>query len=181
MYINKGEISQLKLTGARLYTAREMLDITQEQAAKLLGTSKQAVADSEAGKLNPLPLKLLRSAAELYHVSSEWLLGLSDDWERDPEAIKNRDFLSGLYSAHLKNYSELIARQDESDRLSAQAVSAIAEIIEAFESFHKLNPGFENMPGGARLLRAVNAANAAKTINPQLTREYTGKQRLNAQ
>lgn len=187
MYTNKGEISQLKLTGSRLYTARELFNITQEQAAKLLDTSKQAIADAEGGKLNPMPLKLLKGAAELYHVSSEWLLGLSDDWERDPEALKNRDFLSGLYKIHLEHYAEVVERQNEAEEAElarGQLVAAVAEITEAFEKFRDLNPVFENMLGGARLLSAINSAKITgrniKPINTPLIRENSKPTPMNA-
>ncbi|MBS4051999.1 MAG: helix-turn-helix transcriptional regulator [Methylomonas sp.] len=159
-----------------MYAARELVDISQEQAAKLLNTSKQAIADAEAGRLNPMPLKLLKGAAELYGVSSDWLLGIVDDWERDPQTQGSRDFLSGLYNAHLRHYAELVARQDEIQQVNAQALAAIQEIIEAFGIFQNLNPEFQDQMGGARLLKAIKSA---ETINARLTRENTGKPQLN--
>lgn len=187
IYTNKIEIAQLKLTGKRLYSSREMVSISQEQAATLLGTSKQAIADAEAGKLNPMPLKLLKGAAELYHCSSEWLLGLSDDWESDPELIRERDFLAGLYKTHLRHYAAIVERQNEAEEAElahGQLTAAVAEISEALEKFTELNPEFETMLGGARLLRSINSARNAnrniKPINAPLIRENGKKPPINA-
>ncbi|ANE54424.1 helix-turn-helix domain-containing protein [Methylomonas sp. DH-1] len=157
LYTNKQEIAALKLTGSRLYVARELLDITQTDAAELLNTSKQALADAEAGRLNPLPIKLLKAAAETYDVSADWLLGLADDWECSLKIDLQRDFLTGLQRIHLKHYSKLVARQAEADEIKTRAQAALAEIVTAFELFRKSNPDFDDMPAGARLLRAVSA------------------------
>lgn len=178
MYINKEEVCQLKLTGTRMYTARESVNITQEQAAQLLGTSKQAIADLERGKLNPMPLKLLKAAAELFHCSSDWILGLSDDWENDPELIRERDFLAGLYKTHLRHYTAIVERQNEIQEVELahhKLTAAVAEISEALEKFTELNPGFETMLGGARLLRSIKAAK-----NTPLIRENGKKTPINA-
>lgn len=114
MYINKDEIAALKLTGARLKEARELNRyLTQNEAAKLLGTSVQALADAENGRLNPLPLKFLKAAAATYAVSSDWLLGLVEDWEQGQAC--DRDFLAGLQLIHLRHYSRLVARHLEAD------------------------------------------------------------------
>lgn len=108
-YVDKEELATLKLTGKRLAAARELCNLNQTEAAKLINTSKQALKDAESGKLNPLPITRLKSAAETYNVSADWLLGLVNDWERDPKIDQERDFLAGLQRIHLKHYSRLVA------------------------------------------------------------------------
>ncbi|WP_197488557.1 helix-turn-helix domain-containing protein [Methylomonas koyamae] len=131
------------MVGSRLYASREILNITQIHAAELLNTSKQALADAEAGRLNPLPIKLLKAAAETYDVSADWLLGLTDDWERSLKIDLQRDILTGLQRIHLKHYSQLVARQAEADEINTRAQAVLAELTAAFEVFQKANPDLQ--------------------------------------
>lgn len=162
IYTNKTEIAVLKAVGARLREARESLKLTQMHAAPFLETSVQAVADAESGRLNPLPIKFLKAAAETYSVSVDWLLGLIE-WETEDAG---RDLLTGLQRIHLKHYSTLVARQAEADENNGRAQAALAEIVVAFEVFRKSNPKFDDMPAGARLLRAASEARKITVIHP---------------
>ena len=56
---------------------REDADKTQTQIAEVLGTSQTMYARYERGA-NELPLRHLVKLAEYYHVSTDYLLGLSD-------------------------------------------------------------------------------------------------------
>jgi len=162
IYTNKAEIAVLKAVGARLKEAREFLKLTQTHAAPLLETSVQALIDAESGRLNPLPIKFLKAAAETYSVSTDWLLGLVE-WEKEDAG---RDLLAGLQRIHLKHYAELVARQAEADEINGHAQAALSEIVMAFEAFQKANAGFIDMPAGARLLRAVSAARKINVAHP---------------
>lgn len=55
---------------------REDSDYTQEYVAKYLGTSQTMYARYERGA-NEMPIRHLLSLCELYHVSADYLLGLS--------------------------------------------------------------------------------------------------------
>ena len=61
----------------RLRDLREDADLTQAQVAAYLGTSQTMYARYERGA-NELPLRHLVKLAEYYHVSTDYLLGLSD-------------------------------------------------------------------------------------------------------
>jgi transcriptional regulator with XRE-family HTH domain len=61
----------------RIRDLREDHDYTQEYVAHVLGTSQTMYARYERAA-NELPLHHLITLCELYHVSSDYILGLSD-------------------------------------------------------------------------------------------------------
>jgi len=68
----------------RMRDLREDMDLTQQQVASYLGTSQTMYARYERGA-NELPIRHLLKLCELYHVSSDYILGLSDMQKRsDP-------------------------------------------------------------------------------------------------
>lgn len=61
----------------RIKNLREDHDYTQEYVANYLGTSQTMYARYERGA-NELPIRHLLSLCQLYHVSSDYILGLSN-------------------------------------------------------------------------------------------------------
>ena len=61
----------------RMRDLREDADLTQRQVAEFLGTSQTMYARYERGA-NELPIRHLLKLCELYKVSSDYLLGLTD-------------------------------------------------------------------------------------------------------
>lgn len=61
----------------RMRDLREDHDFTQEYVAHYLGTSQTMYARYERGA-NEMPIRHLISLCQLYHVSSDYLLGLSN-------------------------------------------------------------------------------------------------------
>jgi len=61
----------------RMRDLREDHDLTQQQVANYLGTSQTMYARYERGA-NELPIHHLLSLCKLYHVSSDYFLGLQD-------------------------------------------------------------------------------------------------------
>ena len=61
----------------RIRNLREDADKTQQEIAEYLGTSQTMYARYERGA-NELPIRHLISLCKLYNVSSDYLLGLSD-------------------------------------------------------------------------------------------------------
>ena len=61
----------------RMRDLREDADMTQAQVAAILGTSQTMYARYERGA-NELPIRHLLSLCKLYHVSSDYILGLSN-------------------------------------------------------------------------------------------------------
>ena len=73
----QGEIMDNKKYVERIKNLREDLDYTQEYVASYLGTSQTMYARYERGA-NELPIRHLLSLCQLYHVSSDYILGLSN-------------------------------------------------------------------------------------------------------
>lgn len=64
----------------RIRDLREDADLTQSEVAAMLGTSQTMYARYERGA-NELPLRHLVKLCRIYHVSSDYILGLTDDLE----------------------------------------------------------------------------------------------------
>ena len=73
----KGEIMDNKKYIERIKNLREDHDYTQEYVSNYLGTSQTMYARYERGA-NELPIRHLLSLCKLYHVSSDYILGLSN-------------------------------------------------------------------------------------------------------
>lgn len=68
----------MKLYYQRLRELREDNDLTQEQVARLLGTSQTMYARYERGA-NELPIRHLVSLCELFNVSADEMLAIKKD------------------------------------------------------------------------------------------------------
>ncbi|MDD6160706.1 MAG: helix-turn-helix transcriptional regulator [Oscillospiraceae bacterium] len=77
----------LNVFGARLHALRKEKGLVLADIAKLLGTSTTQVGDMEKGKTGTTLVRLVM-LAEYYHVSADYLLGITDDptWRgKEPE------------------------------------------------------------------------------------------------
>ena len=73
----QGEIMDNKKYIERIKNLREDHDYTQEYVSNYLGTSQTMYARYERGA-NELPIRHLLSLCKLYHVSCDYILGLSN-------------------------------------------------------------------------------------------------------
>ena len=62
----------------RMRDLREDADLTQQQVAQELGTSQTMYARYERGA-NEMPIRHLIRLCEIYNVSSDYILGLTDE------------------------------------------------------------------------------------------------------
>ena len=69
----------------RIRDLREDHDYTQEYVARVLGTSQSMYARYERAA-NELPIHHLLTLCELYKVSADYILGLTDQMEAYPPA-----------------------------------------------------------------------------------------------
>lgn len=68
----------IKIFGERLRVAREEKRISQKSVAELLGVTRTQISDIENGKTGTSMARLV-TLAEFYHVSTDYLLGVTDD------------------------------------------------------------------------------------------------------
>ena len=61
----------------RIRDLREDHDLTQKQVAQILGMSQTGYSKYETGE-NELPVAVLEKLADIYHVSTDYLLGRTD-------------------------------------------------------------------------------------------------------
>lgn len=69
---------ELDRLARRLRMARASLGIRQTEAARRVGVSQSLISLYEHGKRDP-PFSALKGLALLYHVSADWLMGLTDE------------------------------------------------------------------------------------------------------
>lgn len=71
-------------TATRLRIARERAGLTQVQVELYYGVGEKYVSKLERGENNPAGWDLVRKLARAYRTSTDWLLGLTEDY-RPPE------------------------------------------------------------------------------------------------
>ena len=69
----------------RIRSLREDKDITQREMAKMLNCSQQVYSNYELGQRD-IPTDILIRLANFHHVSVDYLLGLTDQKERNTKA-----------------------------------------------------------------------------------------------
>jgi transcriptional regulator with XRE-family HTH domain len=161
------QVKVVKTFGIRMKEAREIAGITQIQAAALLGYSNSSkLAKVElASDTNSVPLWLIPKAAEVYDVSTDFLFGISEDWERDPTVSKQRNIGHWLFS-HWKdaNSAQVSALVTLNNKLSvlekavAVAVKRSRANLEVLRRVQELNPEFDELRGGSKLVYCMDEA-----------------------
>lgn len=76
--------------GAKLKMLRQEIGLSQTQVAKRIGVTVSAVSSYEAGLRYP-SYKVLIKLAALYHVSTDFLLGISKTRSIDVSGLSNSD------------------------------------------------------------------------------------------
>lgn len=90
----------------RLKQLRQEKHLRQSQVAALVNVTKSAVSSWESDIRQP-PYSTLIRLADIYHVSTDYLLGRTDDRSLD---------LSGLTAAEVALVTELVASMTEKNR-----------------------------------------------------------------
>lgn len=176
----KEQASAVKTIGARMRQARELCNLSQSAAARRLGYSNPSKLSKVEGATdtNSVPLWLIVRASSVYEVSIDFLFGVTDDWEVGARMTQERATSAWLFDAWEK------ARQRDMDVLRKlhNKVEAMEEAIglmlaatddvgAALARFAELNPVFEDMKAGGRLVGAVErATDAAKNAKAKMTR-----------
>ena len=174
------QAAAVKTIGARMRQARELCNLSQSAAARRLGYSNPSKLSKVEGatNTNSVPLWLIVRASSVYEVSIDFLFGVTDDWELGARMTQERATSAWLFDAWEK------ARQRDMDVLRKlhNKVEAMEEAIAlmlastddvgaALARFAELNPVFEDMKAGGRLVGAVErATDAAKNAKAKMTR-----------
>jgi hypothetical protein len=158
----KNDNELIKIFGSQMKDSRVMCNLTQQEAAKLLGwgwDNSSCLAKVEKGTYTKaVDPKLAIRASRVYGVSLDYLYGETDDWERDPVIAQQKN-IEGFIAKAMQHH--LAAEINAIRMLSNKIVtleSSVNEMIplanrcnEAFASFKQANPKFENMPKSSPL------------------------------
>jgi transcriptional regulator with XRE-family HTH domain len=154
----------VKTFGARMVKARELCGYSQKKAAKLLGyrnSSKLAKIEA-ASDTNSVPLWLIPKAAEVYEVSIDYLFGVSACWQREPIAAQEQQVGQWLEARwqQLKEaqdgaFKALHDKQAELSESIDRTLRRSKENLECVERVRQSNKAFDDLRGGAKLLRLL--------------------------
>jgi len=81
--VRHAQAELVKTIGLRLKASRELCNLSLSEAARRLGYANPSKLSKveNATDTNSVPIRLIRDAARIYEVSTEYLFGLSDDFE----------------------------------------------------------------------------------------------------
>lgn len=171
----------VKTFGQRMREARDLCGFSQIKAAKLLGyanSSKLAKIEA-ASDTASVPLWVIPRAAEVYMVSTDFLFGISDDWEKDPVVSQQRQIYTGLLDHWERaRAAELNAIRTLNNKLFAVSKAVSHGLKRSFEMralverIREINPWFDDeLKLGAKLLSlAIETTEEAVGISAELKR-----------
>ena len=113
LYMNMGGIAmgdiELEIFSQRLRELRLSLEMTQKEFAKELGITASALSSYEKNNINP-SISIAKRIAEKYHVSIDWLCGLSDKKDLKHPFQTYGDIVSVLFD--IDDYTDMILGSD---------------------------------------------------------------------
>jgi transcriptional regulator with XRE-family HTH domain len=160
--LRRKQTEAVKTIGARLKASRELSNLSLSEAARRLGYSNPSKLSKveNATDTNSVPLWLIRDAAELYEVSTEYLFGLSDDWECGAHRGMTPYLLDQWDRMRSRDLQALIALQQHVEAATAviPAIQRDAQgVIDAINRLADLNGDeFLELRGGSILTAAAN-------------------------
>ncbi|MEN6664390.1 MAG: helix-turn-helix transcriptional regulator [Phycisphaerae bacterium] len=176
MTTRQEQAAAVKTIGARMRAARELCNLSQSAAARRLGYANPSKLSKVelATDTNSVPLWLIVRAARVYEVSVDFLFGATDDWEVGARMTQEREVSAWMFDTFDKlrqRDMETLKRLHDRVQTLTDAVAVMLAASEdasvALARFAELNPAFEEMRAGSRLVSAVerasDSAKAAKT------------------
>ncbi|MFM0163873.1 helix-turn-helix transcriptional regulator [Paraburkholderia sediminicola] len=148
----------------RLIVARNLNSLDQKEAAAKLGYKNSSQLSKVESGDAPLPKSLLRKASLAYGVSSDWLLGLSNEPEREPEIAGQMAVMRAVHAGvleHTQNVTAVMLRL-ASDQLPLESklrllLDATRRAAQSFEKVCRLNSAFnDDIRGGASLQHDID-------------------------
>ena len=182
------QAEMVKVFGSRMKAARELCAMTQVEAAKRLGyanSSKLAKIEG-ASDTSSIPLWIITKAAKLYDVSTDYLFGISDDWERDPVVSQQREIGRFLFetaqqsiNAQVNAVRVLSNKQTALESVVSFSLKWAKEIKTLVDFIVDKNPtdehgegGFDNILGGSKLLRLAEQITMESRLTEAEMRRY---------
>lgn len=165
--IRRAEEARLAaITGMKLRRARRLAGLSESQAGLALAQSGMTMISLyENGHRQPSATNL-RMLAQLYGVTTDYLLDMHDDITAVPED-GNQAVLRGVISTSLTGefarFIDALTRRNgimiealSLDRVLLSKVAEVAtDLVSALEIFKAHTPHFEDIRGGAKLVRLV--------------------------
>lgn len=173
------QLELVKTVGARLKASRELNNLSLSEAAARLGYSNPSKLSKveNATDTNSVPLWLIRDAARIYDVSTEYLFGLNDDWECGVHRGLTPYLLDQWEQMRRRDLQALVGLQQHIEAATS-VIPAIQrdaqEILDAIDRLAGMNgDAFLDMRGGSILTAAAErlkktareAATAQKRLN----------------
>ena len=119
--------------GERIKLLREKANMTQEELAKLLNTTKQTIYKYEQSVVTNIPSDRVERIAEVLNTTPAYIMG----WESDkPETSKKIDATTDVLIRMEtdKQYSELVLTLHKMDNDRLSAVKAMLDSLKLFSS-----------------------------------------------
>lgn len=164
------------LVGSRIVAARELSGVQQSEFSRAIGHKTPAQPSLWETGRRLVPLADVPNVARVLGVSSDFLLGLSDEPDRDP-AVARRSLLT----QHLRDQVEVFAghmaeavlesgAEVEGALRSTKLLSRCQALQSAVDRFKAANADrFDDMPAGALLLRSARElAEAVEVVATEL-------------
>lgn len=160
----------VRTIGERLKQARELNNMSQTEAAKLFGyrNSSKLSKMERAVNSKTVPLHIIAKAAKIYQVSVDFLFGNSADWDTGARMTQERETSAWMleqWEEARRRDMQVIRRCNDRMQTIDGAVSTCInqtfEVNEALMKFQELNPEFDEMRGGSRLVSTIEKAVAA--------------------
>jgi transcriptional regulator with XRE-family HTH domain len=165
----------VKTIGLRLKASRELCNLSLSEAARRLGYANPSKLSKveNATDTNSVPIRLIRDAARIYEVSTEYLFGLSDDFEAGVPRGMTPHLLDQWERMRLRDLQAIIALQQKIEAATSviPTIQRDAQnVIDAINRLTDLNgDAFLDLPGGSilnaaadRLKKSAAAAMAAE-------------------
>jgi transcriptional regulator with XRE-family HTH domain len=152
----------VKTIGLRLKASRELCNLSLSEAARRLGYSNPSKLSKveNATDTNSVPIRLIRDAARIYEVSTEYLFGLSDDFEAGVPRGMTPHLLDQWDRIRSRDLQALIALQKHIEAATAviPAIHRDAQgVIDAIFRLADLNgDAFLDLHGGSILNAAAD-------------------------
>lgn len=150
------------LVGSRIVAARELSGVQQFEFSRAIGHKTPAQPSLWESGRRLLPLADVPTVARALGVSSDFLLGLSDEPERDP-AVARRALLVGhlrdqldAVAGHLADAALQSGAEIEGAMRATGLLSKVVAMQNAVQRFEAANASsFDDLPCGALLRRAA--------------------------